>query len=78
MVDIGASVRRTQLETRGRLVAFMPTTARFAGQARALGLHAVKIGAAPVFRSKQLGAAGGGSRQESARRSSKSGTSGRR
>jgi lysylphosphatidylglycerol synthetase-like protein (DUF2156 family) len=32
-----------------RIVAFMPTTERFAMQAAALGLRAVKVGAAPYF-----------------------------
>lgn len=33
----------------GRFAAFMPATARFAGQVAPLGLHAVKIAAAPYF-----------------------------
>ncbi len=32
-----------------RFVAFMPTTARFASNAPELGLHAIKVGAAPYF-----------------------------
>ncbi len=49
--DIGELTRRFLDAAReeNRFVAFMPTTERFAKQASAVGLRAVKVGAAPYF-----------------------------